>query len=251
MSGGSIVSNTREFGTFGNDGAGFRTSARAYDSKGRVSYSWKLGRISCLYEALISVNVTLMMNEMYVVWDSECWTKLNNVCACFNSCSRGCEKYFRRSRLNWPEGAVSRESIRAVKKLDSLKVFHLYHYYPTVFSTWTFTCDDVIWETLFYIIYASICDFEFLRDYWIMVNIYFMQNMLSQYLGCSRSSFIDLLHDLLRFDPSERLTAREALEHPFFRIPGWRNQSELWFSRVMFMGFFQVAGLDMGFLPHM
>lgn len=37
--------------------------------------------------------------------------------------SRGAEKYFRRgSRLNWPEGAVSRESIRAVKKLDRLKV---------------------------------------------------------------------------------------------------------------------------------
>lgn len=76
---------------------------------------------------------------------------------------RGAEKYFRRSRLNWPEGAVSRESIRSVKKLDSLK------------------------------------------------------NMLSPYLGCTRSSFIDLLHQLLKFDPSERLTAREALRHPFFQ----------------------------------
>lgn len=39
-------------------------------------------------------------------------------------CSRGAEKYFRRgSRLNWPEGAVSRESIRAVNKLDRLKVY--------------------------------------------------------------------------------------------------------------------------------
>ncbi|PPS05767.1 hypothetical protein GOBAR_AA14866 [Gossypium barbadense] len=37
--------------------------------------------------------------------------------------NRGAEKYFRRgSRLNWPEGAVSRESIRAVRKLDRLKV---------------------------------------------------------------------------------------------------------------------------------
>ncbi|KAF2286928.1 hypothetical protein GH714_035548 [Hevea brasiliensis] len=34
----------------------------------------------------------------------------------------GAEKYFKRgSRLNWPEGAVSRESIRAVRKLDHLK----------------------------------------------------------------------------------------------------------------------------------
>lgn len=37
-------------------------------------------------------------------------------------CSKGAEKYFRRSRLNWPEGAVSRDSIRAVRKLDLLKV---------------------------------------------------------------------------------------------------------------------------------
>ncbi|GKB03878.1 serine/threonine-protein kinase AFC3 isoform X1, partial [Tanacetum coccineum] len=35
--------------------------------------------------------------------------------------NRGAEKYFRRSRLNWPEGAVSRESIRAVRKLGRLK----------------------------------------------------------------------------------------------------------------------------------
>lgn len=42
----------------------------------------------------------------------------------FILCSHGAEKYFRRgARLNWPLGAVSRESIRAVKKLDSLKVW--------------------------------------------------------------------------------------------------------------------------------
>ncbi|KAL5227972.1 hypothetical protein ABZP36_016237 [Zizania latifolia] len=38
-------------------------------------------------------------------------------------CSSSAQKYFRRgARLNWPEGAVSRESIRAVKKLGRLKV---------------------------------------------------------------------------------------------------------------------------------
>ncbi|KAK2982617.1 hypothetical protein RJ640_014996 [Escallonia rubra] len=79
--------------------------------------------------------------------------------------NRGAEKYFRRSRLNWPEGAVSRESIKAVKKLDRLK------------------------------------------------------NMLSQYAGYPRSSLVDLLHGLLEFDPSKRLTARQALDHQFFRTP--------------------------------
>ncbi|PON76478.1 Serine/threonine protein kinase [Parasponia andersonii] len=78
--------------------------------------------------------------------------------------NRGAEKYFKRgTRLNWPEGAVSRESIRAVKKLDCLK------------------------------------------------------ELVSQHVESSRSSLIDLLHGLLKYDPSERLTARQALDHPFFR----------------------------------
>ncbi|XVE97529.1 hypothetical protein REPUB_Repub03eG0027300 [Reevesia pubescens] len=80
--------------------------------------------------------------------------------------NRGAEKYFRRgSRLNWPAGAVSRESIRAVKKLDRLK------------------------------------------------------NMVSQHVESSIYSLADLLEGLLKYDPSERLTARQALNHPFFKNP--------------------------------
>ncbi|XP_028107815.1 serine/threonine-protein kinase AFC3 isoform X2 [Camellia sinensis] len=81
--------------------------------------------------------------------------------------NRGAEKYFRRgSRLNWPEGAVSRESIRAVNKLDRLK------------------------------------------------------KLVLQHVECFRaSSLIDLLHGLLKFDPSRRLTAWQALDHPFFKNP--------------------------------
>ncbi|KAL6215613.1 hypothetical protein ACLB2K_015042 [Fragaria x ananassa] len=81
--------------------------------------------------------------------------------------SHGAEKYFRRgARLNWPLGAVSRESIRAVKKLDSLK------------------------------------------------------EMVSRHVGPSKSSsaLTDLLYGLLNYDPSERLTAQQALAHPFFKI---------------------------------
>ncbi|KAJ6803043.1 serine/threonine-protein kinase AFC3 isoform X1 [Iris pallida] len=75
-------------------------------------------------------------------------------------------KYFRRgTRLNWPEGAVSRESIRAVGKLSRLK------------------------------------------------------DLISQHVEFARSSLTDLLYGLLRYEPSERLTAREALEHPFFKNP--------------------------------
>ncbi|RDX77370.1 Serine/threonine-protein kinase AFC3, partial [Mucuna pruriens] len=80
--------------------------------------------------------------------------------------TKGAEKYFKRgSRLRWPEGAVSRESINAVKKLGHLK------------------------------------------------------DIVSRYVDSSRSTLTDLLHGLLTYDPIKRLTARQALDHPFFRNP--------------------------------
>ncbi|GJQ99758.1 serine/threonine-protein kinase AFC1 [Tanacetum coccineum] len=76
---------------------------------------------------------------------------------------RRSEKYFRRgARLDWPEGATSRESMKAVWKLPRL------------------------------------------------------QNLVMQHVDHSAGVLIDLLQGLLRFDPSERLKAREALRHPFF-----------------------------------
>nr|KAJ3701864.1 hypothetical protein LUZ61_005569 [Rhynchospora tenuis] len=72
-------------------------------------------------------------------------------------------KYFKRGeRLNWPDGAQSRESIKAVKRLDRLK------------------------------------------------------DMVARYVDQSRGYLTDLLSGLLAYDPSERLTAKEALNHPFF-----------------------------------
>ncbi|CAM8892330.1 unnamed protein product [Rhodiola kirilowii] len=78
--------------------------------------------------------------------------------------SKSAECFFKNSRLNWPGGATSRESIRAVKKLDRLKDLISYHVESSSVA----------------------------------------------------SSLIDLLQGLLRYDPSERFTAREALEHAFF-----------------------------------
>uniref|UniRef100_A0A3Q7FRB1 dual-specificity kinase n=2 Tax=Solanum subgen. Lycopersicon TaxID=49274 RepID=A0A3Q7FRB1_SOLLC len=75
---------------------------------------------------------------------------------------RQAEKYVRRGRLDWPEGATSRDSIRAVLKLARL------------------------------------------------------QNIIMQHVDHSAGDLINLLQGLLRYDPSERLTAREALRHPFF-----------------------------------
>ncbi|KAJ6828001.1 serine/threonine-protein kinase AFC1-like isoform X3 [Iris pallida] len=76
---------------------------------------------------------------------------------------RRAEKYFRRGvRLDWPEGATSRESMRAVWKLPRL------------------------------------------------------QNLVMQHVDHSAGDLIDLLQGLLRYEPSERLKAREALRHSFF-----------------------------------
>uniref|UniRef100_A0A453LZ07 Uncharacterized protein n=2 Tax=Aegilops tauschii subsp. strangulata TaxID=200361 RepID=A0A453LZ07_AEGTS len=47
-------------------------------------------------------------------------------------CSLSAQKYFRRgTRLNWPEGAVTRESIRAVRKLHRLKQITLPYERPS------------------------------------------------------------------------------------------------------------------------
>ncbi|KAK3026040.1 hypothetical protein RJ639_042532 [Escallonia herrerae] len=72
------------------------------------------------------------------------------------------EKYVRRGRLGWPEGATSRESIKAVLKLPRL------------------------------------------------------QNLVMQHVDHSAGDLIDLMQGLLRYDPSARMTAHEALRHPFF-----------------------------------
>ncbi|MCO5585838.1 hypothetical protein L7F22_039771 [Adiantum nelumboides] len=76
---------------------------------------------------------------------------------------RKSEKYFtHRGALNWPDGAISRDSIRAVRCMTRLR------------------------------------------------------NIVMQSVDHSAGLLIDLLQGLLKFDPSERLTAKEALRHPFF-----------------------------------
>ncbi|XP_019176122.1 PREDICTED: serine/threonine-protein kinase AFC2-like isoform X1 [Ipomoea nil] len=75
---------------------------------------------------------------------------------------RHAEKYVKRGRLDWPEGATSRNSIKSVMKLPRL------------------------------------------------------QNLVMQHVDHSAGDLIDLLQGLLRYDPSIRMTARNALKHPFF-----------------------------------
>ncbi|XP_073284175.1 serine/threonine-protein kinase AFC2-like isoform X3 [Primulina huaijiensis] len=73
------------------------------------------------------------------------------------------EKYIRRGRLDWPEGATSRDSIKTVSKLPRLP------------------------------------------------------NLIMHHVDHSAGDLIKLLQGLLRYDPSDRMSAREALGHPFFK----------------------------------
>ncbi|XWS37188.1 hypothetical protein CRYUN_Cryun19dG0021500 [Craigia yunnanensis] len=82
---------------------------------------------------------------------------------------RHAEKYVRRGRLDWPDGATSRESIKAVLKLPRL------------------------------------------------------QNLIMQHVDHSAGDLIHLLQGLLRYDPIDRLTACEALRHPFFSRDQFRR----------------------------
>ncbi|XP_034201038.1 serine/threonine-protein kinase AFC3 isoform X2 [Prunus dulcis] len=126
------------------------------------SYPCDLWSIGCILVELCATHENLehlaMMERVLGPLPQQMTRRANN----------DAEKYFRRgARLNWPLGAVSRESIRAVKKLDCLK------------------------------------------------------DLISRHVGSSKasSSLTDLLYGLLKYDPSERLTARQALDHPFFKIP--------------------------------
>eukprot|EP00803_Ostreobium_quekettii_P004479 evm.model.scf_2131.2 EVM.evm.TU.scf_2131.2 scf_2131:12058-12868(+) len=82
------------------------------------------------------------------------------------NCSKAMKKYFEHGQLFWPQGASSRKSVRAVRKLSSLK--------------------------------------DYVANY--------VENAGRHQL----QSLVDLLHRLLQYEPSHRITAREALGHAFF-----------------------------------
>lgn len=97
-------------------------------------------------------------------------------------------------QLDWPQGATSRESMRAVWKLLRLPVIIPPLIFP--FHQFGFVIQGVI--------------------LWFSLMKCCMQNLIMQHVDHSAGDLIDLLQGLLRYDPAERLMAREALRHPFF-----------------------------------
>ncbi|KAI4340676.1 hypothetical protein MLD38_025486 [Melastoma candidum] len=82
---------------------------------------------------------------------------------------RHAEKYVKRGRLDWPEGATSRESIKSVLKLPRI------------------------------------------------------ENLIMQHVDHSAGDLIDLVQNLLRYEPANRITAHQALRHPFFSRDRYRR----------------------------
>ncbi|PWZ09327.1 Serine/threonine-protein kinase AFC3 [Zea mays] len=77
---------------------------------------------------------------------------------------------------------------------------------------WSFPCD--IWSVG--CILVELCSVRSLH------TLYFSStslDLVSRNADHSKVALVDLLYGLLRFEPSERLTAEEALDHPFFRNP--------------------------------
>lgn len=98
-----FVSNTREFGAPCNDGTCSGSPSPAY-----VEESWVSD-----HAMLLSLVFVFKINYKRI-----------KRCPLFRWCyrSRHAEKYVRKCRLDWPEGAASRESIKAVQKLPRLQV---------------------------------------------------------------------------------------------------------------------------------
>lgn len=152
---------------------------------GFVSDSWELrapchdgaGTWSPAPAHIEEIRVSLNLFILFCLFVSQgAWSWLDAHFAHGNY-SRHAEKYVRRGRLDWPEGAASRESIKAVQKLARL------------------------------------------------------QNLIMQHVDHSAGDLIHLLQGLLKYDPSDRLTAREALRHSFFT----RDNLRRWSSGVLFL----------------
>ena len=97
-----VVSNTWELGAPCNDGTCSWSPPTAYVEESRVSdYAMPLPLVFVL--------------KYITKW-------LNGALFILDVISRQAEKYVRKCRLDWPEGAASRESIKAVQRLPRLQV---------------------------------------------------------------------------------------------------------------------------------
>ncbi|CAK7332509.1 unnamed protein product [Dovyalis caffra] len=134
------------------------------------SYPCDIWSVGCILVELCSVRDVLKGEALFQTRENlEHLAMMERVLGPLPQHIQHAEKYVRRGRLDWPDGATSRESIKAVMKLPRL------------------------------------------------------QNLVMQHVDHSAGDIIDLLQGLLRYDPANRLTAHEALRHPFFTRDHYRR----------------------------
>ena len=112
--------------------------------------------------------------------------------------------------MDWPEGAISRESIKAVMKLPRLPVctygfmaLALFCFFNSMDIFEGPHCEKRMGLFFTPVLVSQICLLPW-------------QNLVMQHVDHSAGDLIDLLQGLLRYDPSNRLTPQDALRHPFF-----------------------------------
>lgn len=110
----SFISDTWELRASSHDGKGFRPVTSAH-----VEKSWVRPHLRI---SIVNVIILMFYRKDLVIYVYNC--------SCF---SRHAEKYVRRGRLDWPEGATSRESIKSVMKLPRLQVCKMI-YFPCIMS---------------------------------------------------------------------------------------------------------------------
>lgn len=103
----SIVPNSWELGAPCNDGEGPWTHSTAHVKKSGVS-------TLSLYDSMFASGTSYWMGRLTV--------DLLGMLS-----SRHAEKYVRKGKLDWPEGASSRDSIKAVSKLPRLQVLSCFY----------------------------------------------------------------------------------------------------------------------------
>ena len=191
----SSLSNSWKFGAFGYDGEGLRTLAKAYDCQSWVclpvlSYPfnvflnnlrWCASKMRQLMTSVLILTL-ISYSHWLMLFQSTCWKVLQA-----------------RSKVGLARGGgLTREHEGSLEIASSA---------GTLLS-------DVVYLLLVTVFFFALLAWWY--AFWNVLIIQPMQNLVMQHVDHSAGDLIDLLQGLLRYDPNERLKAREALRHPFF-----------------------------------
>lgn len=110
-------------------------------------------------------------------------------------------------RLSWPEGASSRKSVKSVKRMPRLRKLILEQGDTSSWPMVDLLCD------LIHAMLRYVSGLERIAGFWLEIDVgcAFLAELDSSPLP---SSFADGC----RYDTEDRMTAQQALAHPFFQL---------------------------------